>query len=845
MRSQLACLVTSLILAVGSLGPAEARELRVPTVFPQISEALSHATVDSSDVVLVSNLTESPYTYTSFTMKTGIPVLAAVGQTPVIDGADNQYAVDWPTTADSNTILRGFTIQGGTSASVAVRDHGVIKQCSIENDSAPQYAKGIRSTGHTVIDSCSVTVSGTTNLTGIYHDGGPPTITDCTVDVSDSTGIYVSCPSPSTGGTVSNCTINMNVGTGLRMDSGSFLVEDIKVSLAASYYYNAGLVCGYTDGQLKSTIEDCFVSAPGGVGVYVNDDSVTVRNITVDNVGTGFFGYYQTIHNCIVTNYNDGYEYAYENIVAVNCIADGTNPYDTGAQGTGSVIDDPLYCDASGGEYTLRVDSYGNPENNDTALIGAFPVACMYGTLQRETEFTVGGTLAFTGDAVVPDATSLTLGQDTILDISDSDGEAGGSDDQKVELIVEDGGSLDVQGASGHLVQFASTGSEGDWWGVHVEQGGSASIAWADFQDATQAVVYQGSGTGSISDCTFSKNENVDIYAGALEEDMDLAIARNVLTVGGGVGILLDETATGAAVDTNEVTGTTASTAGISEGVGTSGATPTYTGNTISWFQNGAGIKAVNYDAVMTGNTISHCRNGIEVHQASPSIGLAGEEDSDNILQANFTAILCDGTNGTSAPVIRNNQITSYNTYGVVANHAASPNLGTTGSGGVDPGDNTLTNSYSWCIANYWTGTVSAEGNFFGESEGCPAPTCTYGGVDATNWLCTEPVGAEVAMGPLEPKGFHLLGAGPNPMTGAGKIYFSLEDGQARVHGQVFDISGRRVRDLGETVAGPGTHVLDWDGRSDVGIPVRSGIYFVRVEATNGFQGTTKVLVTR
>jgi hypothetical protein len=241
----------------------------------------------------------------------------------------------------------------------------------------------------------------------------------------------------------------------------------------------------------------------------------------------------------------------------------------------------------------------------------------------------------------------------------------------------------------------------------------------------------------------------------------------------------------------------------------------------------------------MVANTITGCYSGIEVVQGSPVIGLQDEEDSDNILSTNTYGIRC---NGTGTPEIRNNQIMS-NFIGMVATNGAAPDMGTNGT--TDAGNNTLTGN-NICIANLnASGTLHAQGNFFGEAEGCPAPTCTYGSVDVANWLCTEPAGIEVAMGPLEPRGFRLLGAGPNPMSGAGKIYFSLEDGQARVHGQVFDISGRIVRDLGETVAGPGTHVLDWDGRSDVGIPVRNGIYFVRVKATNGFQGTTKVLVTR
>ena len=50
--------------------------------------------------------------------------------------------------------------------------------------------------------------------------------------------------------------------------------------------------------------------------------------------------------------------------------------------------------------------------------------------------------------------------------------------------------------------------------------------------------------------------------------------------------------------------------------------------------------------------------------------------------------------------------------------------------------------------------------------------------------------------------------------------------------------AGQRVRDLG---TGVGTGTLHWDGRSDSGSPLRSGVYWVRLTA--GGQALTKRLV--
>ena len=55
--------------------------------------------------------------------------------------------------------------------------------------------------------------------------------------------------------------------------------------------------------------------------------------------------------------------------------------------------EDPLYCGIA--VRTLRVDSYGNPNNNDSGkLIGKFPVACMGDTLLRNSTFS-GGSSGF------------------------------------------------------------------------------------------------------------------------------------------------------------------------------------------------------------------------------------------------------------------------------------------------------------------------------------------------------------------------------------------------------------------------------------------------------------------
>ena len=69
-----------------------------------------------------------------------------------------------------------------------------------------------------------------------------------------------------------------------------------------------------------------------------------------------------------------------------------------------------------------------------------------------------------------------------------------------------------------------------------------------------------------------------------------------------------------------------------------------------------------------------------------------------------------------------------------------------------------------------------------------------------------------------------LLGAAPNPSTGASAIAFALpREGRATL--VLYSVSGRRVRTLfdGVRAAGPGRFAFD--GRSDNGLHLAPGVY--------------------
>jgi|GEM_PF-2423637 len=85
------------------------------------------------------------------------------------------------------------------------------------------------------------------------------------------------------------------------------------------------------------------------------------------------------------------------------------------------------------------------------------------------------------------------------------------------------------------------------------------------------------------------------------------------------------------------------------------------------------------------------------------------------------------------------------------------------------------------------------------------------------------------------PTSFMLEQSFPNPFTLSTTIRFQLAKA-VDVRLSVFDMLGRRVRTLAEGAFSAGVHERIWDGRSDAGMPVSSGLYLYHLEAGSFIQ---------
>jgi hypothetical protein len=104
------------------------------------------------------------------------------------------------------------------------------------------------------------------------------------------------------------------------------------------------------------------------------------------------------------------------------------------------------------------------------------------------------------------------------------------------------------------------------------------------------------------------------------------------------------------------------------------------------------------------------------------------------------------------------------------------------------------------------------------------------------------PDGALDADGPAAPKALAFRGAQPNPARVAARFAFDLP-AASDVRITVFDVSGRRVRELRWNDLPAGSHRLAWDGRDASGGVAAAGLYLARFEACGVARQSRFVLV--
>jgi hypothetical protein len=88
-----------------------------------------------------------------------------------------------------------------------------------------------------------------------------------------------------------------------------------------------------------------------------------------------------------------------------------------------------------------------------------------------------------------------------------------------------------------------------------------------------------------------------------------------------------------------------------------------------------------------------------------------------------------------------------------------------------------------------------------------------------------------------------LAGNAPNPFSGQTTVEFDLAE-QSRVTVAVYDMMGRKVATLVDGVRSAGPHAVGWNGQSDSGQDLASGVYLLRMQA-EGKSETKRMTIIR
>jgi hypothetical protein len=81
------------------------------------------------------------------------------------------------------------------------------------------------------------------------------------------------------------------------------------------------------------------------------------------------------------------------------------------------------------------------------------------------------------------------------------------------------------------------------------------------------------------------------------------------------------------------------------------------------------------------------------------------------------------------------------------------------------------------------------------------------------------------------PVEFSLRQNAPNPFNPVTNIRYDVPAGGGHVNIAVFDVAGRLVRQVLDEHRAPGKWTVEWDGTSNRGVSVASGVYFCRLRA--------------
>jgi len=178
-------------------------------------------------------------------------------------------------------------------------------------------------------------------------------------------------------------------------------------------------------------------------------------------------------------------------------------------------------------------------------------------------------------------------------------------------------------------------------------------------------------------------------------------------------------------------------------------------------------------------------------------------------------------------------------------NYLLAGSLGNTYTSSVSPGGGTVT--YSWSISGNGAINGSTSDSLVTVNAGAAGSfiLALNAIADGCSMACSKTVTVLANTAGGDDPSFRLrLVPAPNPFSSSVDLHFTL-DVDTRVILDIYDLSGRSVSNLLRADMPKGEHEASWDGRDWHHQPVRTGIYFVRLETGDGRAKVVKLFKSR
>jgi len=452
----------------------------------------------------------------------------------------------------------------------------------------------------------------------------------------------------------------------------------------------------------------------------------------------------------------------------------------------------------------------------DVAWAGLGARASRTGLLRQPFSGEIAGSVVLTGEYEITATVSVPEGADLTL--------AAGTqfvfDSGPTGLVVN--GSVTAQGTASRPVVLRSADARGEWAGLTMYEGSSASLTNCRIEDATFGIRGQQATVTldavQIDDVRFGTDLSGTVFT-ATDCVFSNADSSGVRLTSGSSGTIRDCTLTGNA----------------KRGIELRNQTSCHVVSTlISGVSEGHGIACTRSShATIDSCTITdNGMHGVLASGSSPWIRFCtitdNEESGIHVVKQGYPRI--------ARSTIADNSI------GISVEAASSAMLG--GYMYPDTGYNAITGNTRAAVANY-NGSdppVYARWNWWGSPT--PYGRLFVGYVIHTPWLDAPP---DERPGPVHekaPVSFTLHPNAPNPFNPVTTIRLSVPAGGGDVDLTIYDVSGRRVMTLHSGHLDAGEHRLTWSGTDDLGKTVASGVYFARMVAP-GYTHSVRMLLLK